>query len=264
MTSIPVKELIWRVFLKYSKYGNGPSIKTTNSDRTKKYVKSIQRQKRKDTKFYNELKHFFHDEYHIKEKGIKYLAKEYNMTNTQMRVMLQFLGIGLREGQNVVTERVRKFRQQKAFNEHKKGIGCFDPDIRRKIEDSNTRGVQGYILNESTQELVWLRSTYEYIFAKWLNKTKQKWDMDVTYYKMGNSIYRPDFFIYDETFTTLEKIVEIKGYWDNNSNKALKLNEELSDVDVSIIMDVERFIENGSTYEKELAEWKERRITKNG
>lgn len=264
MTSIPVKELIWRVFLKYSRYVNGPSIKTTNPDRTKKYVKSVQRQKRKDTKFYHELKQIFYDEYHTQEKGIKMLAKEYSMTDMQMRGMLQFLEIDLRKGQNVVTERVRELRRQKAFDEHKKGIGFFDPSIRRKIEDSNARGVQGYFLNESTQELVWLRSTYEYIFAKWLNRTKQKWDMEVTYYKIGDSIYRPDFFIYDETFTTLEKIVEIKGYWDNNSNKALKLNEELSDVDVSVIMDIERFIENGSTYEKQLAEWKERRITTNG
>jgi hypothetical protein len=91
MTSIPVKELIWRVYLKYSRYVNGPSIKTSNPDRTKKYVKNVQRQKRKSTKYYHELKDFFHEEYHTKEKGIKMLAKEHCTTAMQMRGMLEFL-----------------------------------------------------------------------------------------------------------------------------------------------------------------------------
>jgi hypothetical protein len=264
MTSIPVKELIWRVYLKYSRYVNGPSIKTSNPDRTKKYVKNVQRQKRKSTKYYHELKDFFHEEYHTKEKGIKMLAKEHCTTEMQMRGMLEFLEIGLRRGQNVVTNRLREFRREKAYKEHEQGIGWFDPNIRRKIEKYNARGVQGYFLNKSTNELVWLRSTYEYIFAKWLNRTEQKWKMEETHYKIGNSTYRPDFFIYDSTFTKLEKIVEIKGYWDNNSHKALELNEKLKDVRVSIIQDIERFIENNSTYLDQLAEWKQKRITNNG
>ena len=259
---LPISQMIWRVFLKYG--NKGPVLTKQDNNRRRIYKQKTQKTLRKTTKRYLELKKIFSDEYLVKEKGIKIIAKEHNLTYTETRGLLGFLEIPLRRGLNVVTERVRESRRQKAFDEHKKGIGWFDPEIRRKIEDSNARGVQGYFLNESTQELVWLRSTYEYIFAKWLNKTKQNWKVEVTYYKLGDRIYRPDFFIYDGTFTKLEKIVEIKGYWDNNSNKALQLNEELSDIGVSIITNIERFIENGTTYEKQLAEWKERRITKNG
>lgn len=259
---ISMSQMIWRTYLKYGK--KGPVLKKKDNNRRNIYHQKNQKLKRKKTERYIFLKKYFENEYFVKEKGIKSIAKENNLTYTEMRCFLNFLEIPLREGRNVVTDRLKQFRRNKALEEHQKGVGWFDPDIRRKIESTNKRGVQGYFLNESTKKLVWLRSTYEYIFAKWLNKTKQNWDVEVTYYKLGDNIYRPDFFIYDEKFDILEKIVEIKGYWDNNSNKALRLNEELSGVDVSIIINIEKFIEHGSTYEKELTEWKEKRIARNG
>jgi len=250
--------MIWRTYLKYGK--TGPVLTKCDENRRRLYVQKDRKELRKTTERYRYLKDFFYEEYHAKEKGIKVIAKEMDLTYTQTRCLLEFLEIGLRRGQNVVTNRLREFRREKAYDEHKQGIGWFEPNIRRKIEKYNARGVQGYFLNESTNELVWLRSTYEYIFAKWLNRTKQKWKMEETHYKIGNSTYRPDFFIYDSTFTKLEKIVEIKGYWDNNSHKALELNEQLKDVHVSIIQDIEKFIENDSTYLDQLAEWKQKRI----
>ncbi|HRP37975.1 MAG TPA: hypothetical protein PLS50_09285, partial [Candidatus Dojkabacteria bacterium] len=130
-------------------------------------------------------------------------------------------------------------------------------------EKSNARGVQGYYLNQSTNELVWLRSSYEYIFAKWLDRTKHNWKMEMAYYKIGHSIYRPDFFIHDAEWNLI-KIVEIKGYWDSNANKALLLNEQLKNIDVVIVRDIEQFIEGNGLYEHQLKEWKEKRILKNG
>ena len=262
MTKIPINQIIWRVFLKYGK--TGPVLTKCDKNRRRVYVQKTRKELRKSTDRYQLLKRFFYEKYITENKGIKAIAKEMGLTYTNTRCLLDFLGIEIRRGRNVVTQRVRDQRKEKAHNEYKDGIGFFNPEIRRKVEKYNARGVQGYFLNESTNELVWLRSTYEYIFAKWLNRTKQKWKMEVTYYKIGNCTYRPDFFIYDASFSKLEKIVEIKGYWDNNSHKAIKLNEKLGNVQVSIIKDIEKFIENDSTYIKQLAEWKQKRITNNG
>jgi len=195
--------------------------------------------------------------YIIEEDGLKIIARDLGTTYTLARHLLALYQIPLRTGRSVVTNNLRGRRRSKAISEHKAGIGWFDPTIRRKIEKSNARGVQGYFFNESLQKDVWLRSTYEYIFAKWLNRTHQRWDVEVKNYMLDNfRSYRPDFFLYDSS-DNLIKIVEIKGYWDHNSDKAKMLNDILQ-IEVAIIYgkEIREFITADSTYEKELEEWK--------
>jgi predicted nuclease of restriction endonuclease-like RecB superfamily len=122
------------------------------------------------------------------------------------------------------------------------------------------RGIQGYYFNKSQNSWVWLRSSWEYIFAKWLDRTHHIWKVEETVYKIGNSIYKPDFFIYDNV-GTLKRIVEIKGYWDSNSVKAFLLLDEQLKIDVSMITDIKKFIQEGSNYGKELELWKQTRLT---
>jgi len=255
---IPTSQLIWRLFLKYG--SSGPVLKKQDSNRRRIYVQKKQKDLRKTTSRYFILQKLFFEEYVTREKGLKHLAKEYNLTYTEVRGLIEFLNIEIRKGRDVVTERVKKFRSAKAIREHKSGTGFFDSNIRRKIEKYNARGVQGYYFNRSKNKQVWLRSTYEYIFAKWLDKTNHVWDTEIQCYSMDDSgvIYRPDFFIYDE-LGSVKKIVEIKGYWDSNTHKAIKLNEML-DIDVIVIANIEKFIESNSSYNKELQEWKEKRI----
>lgn len=241
-----MKQKLWTIYFKYSRTGLYPNNK-----------RICLRNRRIGTSRYFEVQKELSDLYRSGE-GIKSIAKMFDLSYTNTRQLLEFLEIEIRRGQNVVTDKLREKRREKAFREHKKGIGWFDPDIRRKIESSDMRGIQGYYFNRSQNSWVWLRSAWEYIFAKWLDRTNHVWKVEETVYKIGSSIYRPDFFIYDNA-GTLKRIVEIKGYWDSNSEKALFLNEQLK-VDVSIITDIKKFIQEGSNYWKELELWKQTRL----
>lgn len=191
---------------------------------------------------------YWEDEY-----GYKLLAAKANTTYTIMRMAFEYFEIPVRTGTAVVTGRLLEFRKAKAIYESKHKIGFNCPNIIRK--GVRSRGICGRYYNKSLGKEVYLRSTYEWVFAKWLDKTKQIWDIEVKVYMMPDGrAYRPDFFIYDEA-GTLIKIVEIKGYFDSNSDKAEKLNEKL-DIPVVIISNIDHFIPSGSNYHKELAKWK--------
>lgn len=242
-----IKNDIWRIYLKYSRtgvYGNKNNrIKLRNN--------------RIGSTRYNRVKKKLTHIYLDKEYGIKSLAKELDLSYTVTRQLLEFLDIPMRKGRNVVTERVKKLRKEKAIFESEHKIGFNDPSIKRKY-DGMARGVQGYYFNQSTQSYVWLRSSWEYIFAKWLDKTKHNWKIETKHYIVNDRVYRPDFFLYNDKWE-LTKIIEIKGYWDNNSDKAETLNKMIKE-DMVIIRNMEKYIPENSTYAIELAEWKQRRI----
>lgn len=242
---------IWTVYGKYQRKG----LYKENKKRL-----SL-REKRIGSKRYNELKSYFENLYHDKEYGIKSLAKTHNMTPSNMRGLLEFLKIDLRSGRNVVTNRVKRLRSEKAILESKEKRGFNDPTLCRKYEGIS-RGVQGYYYNKSSKDYVWLRSTWEFIFAKWLDRTNHNWKVEETYFNLENRIYRPDFFIYDENWNNLVKIIEVKGYWDNNSDKAKLLKDKLKNVEIVVIKDINKFIEDNKTYHQELRIWKKERKTK--
>jgi hypothetical protein len=66
------------------------------------------------------------------------------------------------------------------------------------------RGYAGFY-NET-----YLRSSYEYAYAKYLDFSKTKWKYEEKVYNIVFKIYKPDFFIYDDK-GQLEKIVEVKS-----------------------------------------------------
>lgn len=247
-----LKNDIWRIYIKYQREG---VYKGNNKKRVEL------RNRRINTKRYLEVKKRMEYLYYNQEYGLKLLAKKLNLSYSVVRHLMGFLNIPIRRGYNVVTNRLKKFRKQKAIHESKKRIGFNNPNIKRKYEGM-ARGVQGYYLNKSTNSLVWLRSSWEYIFAKWLDKTKHNWKIEETYYNLNDAIYRPDFFIYDDDWNLIQ-IIEIKGYWDNNADKAKALNDQLN-VDVIIIREIDKYIADGSNYHKELSEWKTKRIIKDG
>ncbi|MEH7178720.1 restriction endonuclease [Neobacillus vireti] len=55
-----------------------------------------------------------------------------------------------------------------------------------------------------------LRSSYEYAYAKFLDYNSFSWGYEEQTFDIGYKIYKPDFFIYNST-NKLEKIVEIKS-----------------------------------------------------
>lgn len=189
------------------------------------------------------------------EIGIKLIAKEIGYSYTETRNILKTFNIPMRTGYNVVTKNLSEFRRNKAKNEYSKRIGWFS-SLDRK-QHHTQRGVGGYYFNKSRNKYVWLRSTWEYIYAKFLDKLNIEWDIEVTRFDLDTGTYRPDFFIYNNN--ELEKIVEIKGYWKDKLWKPEELKNKIG-VDVVVIHDISLYLEEGQTYYSQLDEWKIKRI----
>jgi hypothetical protein len=182
------------------------------------------------------------------------LAREIGISYTKMRRLMEYLQIPIRVGYDVVTDHLRVVRRNNAIAQG----GWRD----RKTKNKNTeRGVQGYFFNESRQKYVWLRSTYEVILAKWLNKNKIDWDVESQQWTIGNESYRPDFFLYENE--ALVKIIEVKGYFKNRLWKFDELKKEpsLQNVEFCLIDDITPFLD-GTTYLGELSWWKQNRLLK--
>jgi len=200
--------------------------------------------------------------------GLKSIASELQSSYTLIRQLFKYLNIPIRHGYNVVTGELRIKRANKCQMEMNTKTGWFSDTVRQNIAIKNktNRGVQGWYFNRSMDKWVWLRSTYEYIYAKWLDRTHQVWDTEVKKYTLSNGKeYRPDFFIYENG--EISKILEVKGFFDPLAYKAELLN---SDINVSVILlnftnsSISTYCESGSNYISELKEWKKiRKINEN-
>lgn len=213
----------------------------------------------------NQLREEIQKFYFGMEYGLKMLAKHVlGVSYTDARTTFSAMGIEFRRGRNITTNAVKEFRKEKAVSEVGQKIGFASPNIARFDEDS-VKGIQGYYWNASKGKFVWLRSTYEYIYAKFLNRIGEIWDIETTRYSLSDGTdYRPDFFIYDSSGNLL-KVVEIKGYWDNRSYKAKLLKDEYfsdSAVEVILIKDIKIYIDGNISYGVELKTWKQIRKSK--
>ena len=73
----------------------------------------------------------------------------------------------------------------------------------------NGRGYCGWYTNKDGKR-IFLRSKKEYIYAVFLDKINQHFLMEKTIFVIDGVNYKPDFFIYDEDYKKLLKIVEVK------------------------------------------------------
>lgn len=181
--------------------------------------------------------------------GIKIIARELGLTYSRMRSLFVYLQIDIRRGRDVVTDAVKAFRSRRIKKENNPWYDWCEnkPEMHKKC----SRGIQGYYEKRDGVR-VWLRSTPEYIFAKWLDINGMKWEVEKTQYQLLNGeTYRPDFFIYDGDLLVM--IVEIKGqYFNNRRYKAEMLKNEIATT-VVIIDNIEHYSES---YEKDKREWK--------
>lgn len=191
------------------------------------------------------LKDFLDEEYVKNGYGIKYLIKTYNLNITfpVFRAFLLFLKYELHSN-TIANETLKRLRSENAKTHYKEKTGFFKKGVQENIHSSKsiTRGIQGYYWNKSKSKYVWLRSSWEYIYAKWLNEHNIIWDVEVKTYNLDNTSYRPDFFIFDEN-NNIKSIVEIKGYWRNRVYKVDILKEKL-DINVSVIYDISPYSKN--------------------
>ena len=189
--------------------------------------------------------------------GLKSIAKNLGINYSPLRVIFNKHNVQIRQGRNVVTDKLREKRKENALNWEDNPFREWTtkyPELALK----NGRGLQGYYKRKNG-EYVWLRSTYEYIFAKWLDKINADWVVEFKRYKLENGeTYLPDFFIFEDN--KLAKIVEIKGdFYQNQKHKPELLNEQL-DVPVILITDITRFTDK--TYGKEQKQWRQVRLNR--
>ncbi len=67
-----------------------------------------------------------------------------------------------------------------------------------------------------------MRSSWEIIYAKWLDKQKIKWVYESITFDLGNTTYTPDFYLPERN-----KYIEVKGYWREDAKIKFKLFKKL-------------------------------------
>ena len=202
--------------------------------------------------------------------GYKLIVKYINIpefTYTRCRKVLKDLGIEVRTGCNVITDNLKRVRSENAkVNNYFKDWPSLKPELIR----NSKRFIGGYYFNKSKNKDVYLRSSWEYAYAVWLDKQNIEWDMEVQQYDLGDRIkYLPDFFIYEEG--KLMKVVEIKSTFyytsQDRMKKFYKFQELFCDsLKIEIIKDLSEILKlNGHRSKTSLArDWKKNRKLTNG
>ena len=154
----------------------------------------------------------------------------------------------------MVTDRLREKRRENALGSKS---NLYDWLTKYpELANRNTKSIQGWYTRRNGKK-VWLRSSLEYIYAKWMDRQEMDWETEARVFRDGKETYRPDFFIYEKG--VLSKLVEIKGnYFDNvdhRSEKARRIAES-NGLMLDIVFDIKSYIEAGSDYHKELKAWK--------
>ena len=192
---------------------------------------------------YDEVKRWLEQHYVKEGMGIKSIIADYKLpiSYSVFRNILRFFEIKMRAN-NEITEFLKKRRQRNAKEQRKNGLGfgSLESIEKQKNKTTNARGIQGYYWNRSKQKWVWLRSSWEYIYAKWLDEKDLIWDVEAKTYKITDQlVYRPDFFIYNDK-QELETVVEIKGYWKDKVWKVDELKKILEphNIKICIITDI--------------------------
>lgn len=212
---------------------------------------------KEDTR-YLDLYNFLKYEYIDKEQGIKYLIKykNLNVSYSIFRTLIIKSGLSLHPA-NVITNHLRNIRSINANKQLAERSGFFSHEVQKHTHNK-IRGLQGYYYNSTLNKYVWLRSTWEYIYAKWLNAHNIKWDVECKTFVLSKESYRPDFFIFDDE-NNLVSIVEVKGFWKNRLHKYYELQELHPELNLSLITDITSYTEN---YKKDKNVWKSLRKLK--
>lgn len=203
------------------------------------------------------LKELLNFLYHDQGIGFKLLTKLFDnsVSYTQLRRIFVTLGIEKRNGTSCTTHSLKLLRSENAIS---KGIWKNWTEKYQTKDKLTKHYLGGWYLNESTKKYVWLRSSWEFGYANWLNSNAIEWQYEESSYLLKNGLYyRPDFFIYVNG--SLSKVVEIKATWNHGAldriEKYYQFKQEYSNVHSEIITE-ELFDIIDIPYNKVLAAWK--------
>jgi len=118
--------------------------------------------------------------------------------------------------------------------------GKNNPMFGRPSPKCTWRG-KGCYYNSPLQGKIWLRSTYELAYAKYLDKKRILWKYEYKRFKLSNgTTYCPDFYLIKKN-----KYVEIKGYMRQNALRKIKLfKKEYPDIKFKILFFEDLIIKN--------------------
>ena len=193
--------------------------------------------------------------------GFKLLCKIFDnkISYTNIRSLFKKLDIESRKGLQVITDSLKQIRSQNAKDSNNWSDWTKN---HQTLDSKNKHHLCGWY--ESKQGFdVYLRSSWEYAYAVYLDKNDKKWKYEEKSFLLSDKrIYRPDFFIYDAA-GRLEKIVEIKSKWFNGSleriDKFLQFSKEYSQYKTELITD-NLFDLIDTDIKTVLKEWKSIRI----
>lgn len=206
----------------------------------------------------NNFKEFANEVYVNEGVGFKTMIKRYelNVSYTLLRRIFIFLGYELHSNR-IPTKSLIEQRSINAKKHYVNKTGFFKEGVQDNVKTKKTeRGIQGYYWNPFKEKYVWLKSSWEFIYAKWLVKHNIKWDYELKSFHLSDgSTYKPDFYIYDDNWELLY-LVEIKGFWKNRLYKTELLNKEYG-IKVITIEDMSPYTE--LTLKKEKNIWRKLR-----
>lgn len=217
---------------------------TINPEERKKIIEAV----KLDDEAYN----YIIDLYYNKQYGLKLLARALDLTYSRVRTLLiNYLCFDIRKGRSIVTENVKKFRSDRVK-------GQSNPWAHNiPNHDYSKKSLHGYY-RKKDGSLIWLRSSWEYIYAKWLEKNDILFEVEEKRFILTDDIsYTPDFFIYDNKHK-LQYITEIKGFKRELSMQKIEMfRNKYPEIKLIVIDNMSNYCAN---YRLEVKIWRQERI----
>lgn len=107
-------------------------------------------------------------------------------------------------------------KTKKKIGQRKYPIGKEHFNFGKKPAKKAGRGKGSYYKN------IWLRSSYELAYAKYLDNLNIKWIYEPIAFNLGNTTYRPDFYL-----PKTNEYIEIKGFWRKEAKQKFNLFKKL-------------------------------------
>jgi len=133
--------------------------------------------------------------------------------------------------------KLNNFFGKKLTTSHKEKISLNHADVKGKnnpMFGKISHGKGSYYKN------IWMRSTWEVKFAKWLDNHNIKWLYEPKTFDLGKTTYTPDFYV--PIYATY---IEIKGYWRPDAKNKFNLFKKLYSREEIVILQKEKLIKLG-------------------
>lgn len=204
--------------------------------------------------------------YHVDGLGYKMIVKTLGISEcsySSLRTLFKKLDVKARTGTNVVTNKLKKMRGENVQ-------GAKNPwhdwtEKKPEMHSKSKRYLGGFYFNKSRDKYVYLRSSWEYAYANWLDNNDYDWDVEVCSYLLSDGrYYRPDFFIYEND--KLVEVIEIKAkYLDQEHVRIDKYDMFTQEYPVNskILYKNDIFGKLNIPYSKNIKDWKAIRRNKN-